>query len=568
MPTSLMPFGPEGTDPRSCLDEALAAISAEPANRDILPKKGANILACGGIQSGKFTHTIRTMMHTAVMTDCHMLVVTRCMNIDITQQIRSVIRTNRKLEVAMGQRALLLPTPHDIRNLSVTQINDALSGRAKTLLFSIASKTSLGKIWSALEARPDLLGRLAVFIDEADMLLLADSGRTSDTGAERALRAIVAGAFCVVQFTATSLPVFAGAVEIVTLQPVTWPGRRYFGITDVEHVSLPQDDRRSLRNTSGTRRVTAYDVVANVYNLHFFMNHLRNRRACHGWALGLVNVDPRRDEHNQVALLIHGQNDIHGARVVVMNNGQLRLLAKHGVIGSVERELRIDADSNLNTLLSDLRDAGENLVVIVTGSMAGRALNVVDSDYHWYVTDMLYSAGGRASGESLMQAMRLLGIFPQDRPRPRLFCNRALWNDIRAEFARHADFIGIAKRLGIFTLNARLTSPELWRLYQELGGHVPIEQLVRDPAGRRRLKALGIRRSDLPLPPSNRRSLVPGWTKNDANSPLINDFVDVTAVLPDVATAMRHHCTGTPLDPSGRAAVKQAKASHSVLSSA
>lgn len=420
------------------LEEVIEHIGEDSLSRDLKLQKGDNVLVIGQVQAGKTGFALNTALRLKYQRTIGTILLVRNMNVDVSQFCAAVHRNFLNIaEAFAGRSPPNFPMARTLKSCTDADLVRAHVEPGSVLLIGHANPSTISSLNEFYENHPEHKGRLVLILDESDLnLLFCD--RSESTKTEVYLNELVRSAFATVQTTATYLPSFAGkkVTQVHALLPMVREGRRYFGIDDVVYVPIARELRRK-RQGRGKWGQSSFAAEDNGEGLHQFLADMLDFQRRYSWSVGLINTERITTEHDDLARWIIDQPPYRD-KICVVKLHRSKIFVRHTTHRHLEgfEEYTLEKDNNLNTVLRHLRQTGETVVVIIAGAMAGRCLNFTCTEYLWHLTHMFLSVPATTSGETLIQMQRTLGIFPEDRPPPRLFCSPDLWDDIRREFRR------------------------------------------------------------------------------------------------------------------------------------
>jgi hypothetical protein len=111
---------------------------------------------------------------------------------------------------------------------------------------------------------------------------------------------------------------------------------------------------------------------------------------------------------------------------VVVYNGD-------GIYVKYNESLNGKFNESLNHVLQILKENNVTHVSIISGNLASRGISFVSSDYMWHLTDQYFHPGKTTHGENLLQSLRILGCYQDDKPIT-LWCHKNTWKLINEQF--------------------------------------------------------------------------------------------------------------------------------------
>lgn len=303
-----------------------------------------------------------------------------------------------------------------------------------------------------------------LFVDEADDYF--DKPETTLYYTEfQKLKQIAWKKFCV---TATAVPLLFSPDEFSSKYISRIPrDPDYIGISDLEFVELPHRARVSAK------KKTDNYFEADPYSIEHYIELGREEPFQTQPIISLLNVSRFKLHHSEFIKMFSTHPELKEVWTVLTLNGDgiylyspfLRgekiTIEEKGSVLYEGQEIDIDTtdactdtgvhifeDAPLRSVLGYLRDRWSpypyaarypmNHILIVSGDMASRGLNFVDSSYHWHLSHMYYmSKNSKSKNEQVIQAMRCCGVFRHDGERkiiPKVYSLKEDINKIQAAY--------------------------------------------------------------------------------------------------------------------------------------
>jgi len=272
----------------------------------------------------------------------------------------------------------------------------------------------------------DYRGEYNVCIDEVDFSIKSKN-YTSEI--DYHLSHIKEGASHILGATATPFALFSNKSGLSKIKKIS-PGINYCGIDtlNIEYIKpfITKDPRSD------------HDTIEHIYT------NLLEKESC----VLLHSVKKTKDYHNKLVnyvsslypsftfIIYNGDgirvkctsrsNEPFAKGLSVNNYGQL--INKYFQLND---NVHLFVNYSISEVLQILKNDKHNHshISIISGHLASRGISFVSSDYSLHLTDQYFHPGKKSHGENLLQSLRILGCYKNDR-NITLWCNKQTWKDI------------------------------------------------------------------------------------------------------------------------------------------
>jgi hypothetical protein len=247
-------------------------------------------------------------------------------------------------------------------------------------------------------------------IDEVDTTIKSRTKKNSSYKMESVFKKLEEKSSHQVGATATQFAVFAGRISSLDKVLKMKNPRNYYGI-----------DKLKLKFVTVHPDFLAYENAHLDSNIPIIYDQLMKRQE--GFVM-LHSTTKIKDIQYLVASRIY--RDYPSITTLVINGNGIKFYCKDNNISpEIYKNLKIN--DALQMIKSHPR------IAIVAGNIASRGVSFVSSDYNRHITDQYYVPSKTTHGESLLQGLRILGCY-SDNKKLRLWCEKNVWACINQHY--------------------------------------------------------------------------------------------------------------------------------------
>ena len=290
--------------------------------------------------------------------------------------------------------------------------------RSGGVLIGLANPTTLKRLNKCFKTFPDLKGRAALVLDEADLAVYELEPESVRIQTEEELALLYPQLMVMISITATPLAITLcdKLTEAYTLDiPPSWTlnGKKvsYFGFNELTNVPVIP-----VHNRGG------YDPLMDSKNLDQFCTSFYEQKE----AMALISVSKRVKDHRSIIRYLATSSNTSGCSKA-FNTTYLMFNGKRVRVFDCN-------DTEVPPTYSTISEAIEayktcSHIVIVSGIKAGRGISFVSTNYERHLTHQYIAAAPSTHLELLTQTVRLVGVY-SDQPTLYLFCAKDVWEQI------------------------------------------------------------------------------------------------------------------------------------------
>ena len=391
---------------------------------DINFELGEHILIAGDIQGGKLRIKLKIILHLLLTKKMPVLLLFRNFNTDYFQFLKRLTEFNEE------QRSKGLPTipvPYDILSQQ-DRLCDLFRGPA--LVLGLANPKTFTIVQSCLDDHRDLINRLCIIIDEADLVTF--ELREERTKTENCLDALFPNLYLLISVTGTpaSILLCDKMSQIYVLEKA----KNYYGIDRIKH--HPLEPKRSSKANK------QYEPELDKENLALIMQEILNLPS----ATLLLLPSRLTNEHKDVIHFLSQEYKNTSKDLIFMelNEKSVKVYNKYAtcieeISGKMMKAKPVGA---IDKALQKYKTTTH--IVIVSGTLAGRGVSFVSSDYSRHLSHQYIAGSPNTHLETGLQSVRLLGRY-EDNPQLTLYCSQELYDELIAQQNDMANFLSLAK---------------------------------------------------------------------------------------------------------------------------
>lgn len=285
----------------------------------------------------------------------------------------------------------------------------------KSIILSLAHYEHLHKLNECLEISK-YNGPLTVIIDEVDQLLYSESIFSNY------LEKLLENSWNVVGISATIFELFHelrqrfSSAQTFVLQPPN----DYKGILNIKFHDLHKIDTK-------IKKKNPEDIFKWDTSLYSFL-----KKNCHVEPFGnhpmITLIKTERLIKNQGILLnkIASHKKLELSYTVLTYNGSRITMYSKNLVGKKipnaksEGQEHVFRNASIQQVLQFLKDNGGSVlfprILIISHGLVGRGINIVSDDFQWHLTHMFYRPHSSSNIATLLQSIRLCGIYKDDIP--------------------------------------------------------------------------------------------------------------------------------------------------------
>lgn len=375
-----------------------------------------HVLIPGKVQSGKLNEKLNLILHIQECYNFPVILLFRNSNADYHQFIKRFDEFNFKKH---QENQPTIKQPVDI-----LQSKDRLQYILKesNLILGLANPDTLNIINDCLSKHPDLMNRIVIINDEADLNTFELSMQKLRTKTENIIRTLFNKIYMFFSFTGTPGSILLcnpTLVDKIQTVDMSIPDD-YHGIKKLTHIVI-----NNVKPSNGGQ----YNPLEDKENLKLITQDCLQLNK----STLLISVSKLCKEHKSIIEFLCQLNKNHSDIVyfelneksVKIYNSKFQLIENKSV--NIFKGKKV---APIDQAIEDYKNI--NHIVIVAGFLAGRGVSFVSSNYDRHLTHQYLSDSESTHLESAMQSIRLCGRY-KNNPKLTLYCSQSLYEDLIAQ---------------------------------------------------------------------------------------------------------------------------------------
>lgn len=385
---------------------------------------GSHALICGDPQIGKLKEKLELIVLLKERYDLPVLVLFRNNNVDLFQFIYRLDQFNAE------QRKQGKPTipPPIVDILSHKErLNELLRG--PNVLLGLANPDTIAMFDKCLESNPELLKKLFVIVDEADLVTFELNNEGLKTKTELNLSSLFERIYMLFSVTGTPGSILL-CDKVNQVYAIDQPDN-YFGINKIVH--------RPVTPVRAKGKNKQYDPNLDKENLKRIVDDTLKLEQ----STLLISVSRIRREHKDVIKYLSKLHTDKDMIYLEHNEKSIKVYDRNGdQIEHISKPFKGKKIGPIDVALQ--KYINRKHIVIVAGILAGRGVSFVSSDYTRHLTHQYIADAEGSHLESALQSVRLLGKY-NDSPLLTLYCSTSLYDDLKCQSEDMKSYVELAK---------------------------------------------------------------------------------------------------------------------------
>jgi hypothetical protein len=387
----------------------------------------------GAVQSGKTRIICALSLYFYAISKMNVFVIVRNFTDDSFQYQRSIQNFlneykefvfHRDASMDMSELEMIIPCICYAGNIQKSKENEYKNTESMMDAFqnnklncvSLANADHLSKINHCLDVlvEHEYQNEYIIIIDEVDQLLYSEGSLFKDQ-----LDALIENAKHIFGISATLYEPLVDSRFSTMSTCIMTPPREYKGITNIQFEFIEKYEGRSFQDASLMSFLdvnhSKYVVKDNIY--HPF--------------LCLVKTERTIEEQDRLMTVLR-QKYSNKYTIITYNGTSIKLyspflIGKKIVLSNKKKESKTSTREEhmfnncpLPFVLQYLKDNGGakkfERIIIISHGLVGRGINIVSYDFEWHLTHMYYRPSKQSSIETMIQSMRLCGIYMDNIP--------------------------------------------------------------------------------------------------------------------------------------------------------
>jgi len=428
------------------------------------------ILIKGAVQSGKSEIIHALVLYLTIRHQHNVTIILRNYTGDYDQMDRGLVRfielfQNFLIQKAIEDTETLLPHIFYIGDIIRSKVDGKMSHheslchdlvRGGSITLSLANTDQMIKMnecWDIVEQENADLNKMSVIIDEADQLMHAEGEKFTPQ-----LDQFLSNAKNIIGISATHYECLHDQKNRFSTDNVyiLTPPPNYKGISDVQFQYIePIDSKMKSGNPS---KFLEWDKELNNFLLkngdhqpfsihnsekHPMLTLIKHERTTTNQHKMLEEISKHPEFGKQYTCIVYnGTEVILYSHRLMHEKIVLPICRKREIANKSKDGKHVFASTSIGYVLQYLKNNGGAekypRILIIAHNLVGRGINVVSNDFKWHLTHMYYRPSSTSNASTLIQSMRIFGIYNDSIP---LVCvlEKKVYDDLYRAYMLHED---------------------------------------------------------------------------------------------------------------------------------